>query len=110
MWTRSRLPLRTIGMRRWPSRDCRRASTSTWKNLAATAEIWKAGANGEPAALFGTQHRDRRKDSRGRDRQAVPRESLVQQCEEVHWHRQRSARAGTTGLGLVARPGATASL
>src|SRR6266853_192315 len=74
------------------------------------AEIWKAGANGKPAALFGTQHRDRGKNSRWSDRQAVPGESVVQQCEEVHWHRQGSARAGATGLGFVTVPDATASV
>ena len=46
----------------------------------------------------------------GIDRQALPRESLVQQCEEVDWHRQRSARPGAIGLGPVAGPGATPSL
>ena len=62
--------------------------------VRGAAEVWKARADGHAAALFAAQHRDRRKDSRRHYRQALPRESLVQQCAEVDWHRQRSARAG----------------
>ena len=63
---------------------------------AGAAEVSKARADGHAAAFFTTHHRDRRKNSRRHHRQAVLRESLVQQCEEVDWHRQRSARAAAT--------------
>ena len=36
MWTPSPSPLPSIGMPRWLSRGCRRASTSMWKSHAAT--------------------------------------------------------------------------
>ena len=60
---------------------------------AGAAEVRQARADGHTAALFPTHHRDRRKDSRRHYRQAVLRESLVRQHQEVDRHRQRSARA-----------------
>ena len=74
------------------------------------AEIWKARANGHAAALFAARHGDRGKDSWRDHRQAVPGEGVVQQCEEIDRHRQRSAGTGATGLGIVAGPGAAPSL
>ena len=60
---------------------------------AGAAEVWKAGADGHAAALFAAHHRDRREDSRRRDRQALLRQGLVQQHAKVDRHRQGSARA-----------------
>jgi hypothetical protein len=72
----SRLPLLSIGMRLWPSPDCRRASTLSGETVQpqsrrgrdagpGTAEISQAGAVGHAAAFFATYDRDRGKIHEG---------------------------------------------
>ena len=62
MWTPSRLPVPTIGIHRWPSPGCRRASMFMWKSLAATIPLkdkcwWRRSRSLGKLVQMGTQQR-----------------------------------------------------
>jgi ornithine cyclodeaminase/alanine dehydrogenase-like protein (mu-crystallin family) len=64
--------------------------------VEAQQKYRKLVADGYPAAIIPTHPRDCRENSRRHHRQALLRESLVHQCEEIDWHRYRSVRASAT--------------
>ena len=114
----SRLRLPITGMRRWRSlglqagkhvyveKPCSHNPAEGEMLVEAQQKYRQAGADGNAAALITAHHRDRRQDPRRSDRQAVFRESLVQQYAQVDRHGQGGSRAAATRLGSLAGPSA----